>query len=138
MGGYATDQVYNDTCSTRTRTRTRLLLNPPSPSQLPPPYFFTCSANLGTASNKSATKPTSATWKIGASGSLLMATIILDSFIPAKCWIAPEMPMATYSSGATTWVISMAVADVEVMSNRVEVDEKEQAIGMERSSRKTR
>jgi hypothetical protein len=32
----------------------------------------------------------------------------------------------------------MAVADVEVMSNRVEVDEKEQAIGMERSSRKTR
>lgn len=31
-----------------------------------------------------------------------MATITLESFIPAKCWIAPEMPTAIYRSGATT------------------------------------
>ena len=36
-----------------------------------------------------------ATWKIGASSSLLIATMTLLSFIPARCWIAPEMPMAT-------------------------------------------
>jgi hypothetical protein len=36
----------------------------------------------------------SATWKIGASSSLLMATMTLESFMPARCWIAPEMPTA--------------------------------------------
>lgn len=39
----------------------------------------------GTALNKSATSPWSATWKIGASGSLLIATIVFESFIPARC-----------------------------------------------------
>ena len=35
-------------------------------------------------------------------GSLLIATITFESFIPAKCWIAPEMPAAAmYSCGAT-------------------------------------
>ncbi|RUS14677.1 hypothetical protein BC937DRAFT_93489 [Endogone sp. FLAS-F59071] len=29
---------------------------------------------------------------MGASGSLLMATMVLESFMPAKCWIAPEIP----------------------------------------------
>ena len=29
---------------------------------------------------------------MGASGSLLMATIVLESFIPDKCWMAPEIP----------------------------------------------
>ena len=38
---------------------------------------------------------------IGASGSLLIATITLLSFMPARCWIAPEIPTATYRSGAT-------------------------------------
>lgn len=47
-----------------------------------------------TASNRSATNPTSATWKIGASASLLIAAITFESFIPAKCWIAPEIPAA--------------------------------------------
>jgi len=42
------------------------------------------------------------TWKIGASGSLLIATMVLESFIPDRCWMAPEMPTATYSCGATT------------------------------------
>jgi len=36
----------------------------------------------------------SATWKIGASSSLLMATMTLESFMPARCWMAPEMPTA--------------------------------------------
>ena len=30
------------------------------------------------------------------------ATMTLLSFMPARCWIAPEMPTATYRSGATT------------------------------------
>eukprot|EP00960_Hanusia_phi_P003250 95635-Hanusia_phi.AAC.2 len=34
---------------------------------------------------------TRVTWKIGASGSLLMATIVLESFMPARCWMAPAM-----------------------------------------------
>jgi hypothetical protein len=29
-----------------------------------------------------------------ASSSLLMATMTLESFMPARCWIAPEMPTA--------------------------------------------
>ena len=48
----------------------------------------------GTALNRSATRPRSATWKIGASSSLLMAMMVLESFMPARCWIAPEMPTA--------------------------------------------
>ena len=34
------------------------------------------------------------TWKIGASASLLTATMTLESFMPARCWMAPEMPTA--------------------------------------------
>jgi len=37
-----------------------------------------------------ADKPKSATRKIGASGSLLMATMCFDDDMPARCWIAPE------------------------------------------------
>ena len=33
---------------------------------------------------------------------LLMATMSFESFIPARCWMAPEIPIATYNSGATT------------------------------------
>src|SRR5579885_2197622 len=57
--------------------------------------FFSSSTVSGTALNRSATSPKSATLKIGASGSLLIATMVLESFIPARCWIAPEMPTAT-------------------------------------------
>src|SRR5512143_759583 len=39
---------------------------------------------------------------MGASGSLFTATITLEPFMPARCWMAPEMPAAMYSSGATT------------------------------------
>lgn len=36
---------------------------------------------------------------------LLTATMSFESFMPAKCWIAPEMPNAMYSSGATTFPV---------------------------------
>jgi hypothetical protein len=49
----------------------------------------------GTILNRSPTRPMSATWKIGASSSLLMAMMVLLSFMPARCWIAPDMPIAT-------------------------------------------
>mmetsp|Transcript_11714 Transcript_11714/g.43657 ORF Transcript_11714/g.43657 Transcript_11714/m.43657 type:complete len:205 (+) Transcript_11714:230-844(+) len=39
---------------------------------------------------------------MGASASLLIATMVLESFIPLRCWIAPLMPTAMYRSGATT------------------------------------
>src|SRR5574343_92380 len=55
----------------------------------------------GTAANRSASRPKSATEKIGASGSWLIATITLESFMPARCWMAPEMPAAIYNVGAT-------------------------------------
>jgi len=40
--------------------------------------------------------------KIGASLSLLIATIVFDVRMPAMCWMAPEMPTATYRLGLTT------------------------------------
>lgn len=39
--------------------------------------------------------------KIGAFGSLFIATIYLESLIPAKCCIAPDIPQAIYNSGLT-------------------------------------
>src|SRR5699024_3865904 len=38
---------------------------------------------------------------MGASSSLLTATIVFEVCMPARCWIAPEMPLATYSCGDT-------------------------------------
>ena len=38
--------------------------------------------------------PRSAIVKIGASGSLLMAMMFLEPFMPTMCWVAPEMPQA--------------------------------------------
>lgn len=49
----------------------------------------------GTTLKTSPTMPKSAISKIGASPSLLMATMVLAVCIPALCWIAPEMPRAT-------------------------------------------
>jgi hypothetical protein len=37
----------------------------------------------------------SASSKIGASGSLLIATMVFNVCIPARCWMAPEIPTAT-------------------------------------------
>lgn len=61
-------------------------------------FFYNFSVISGTALNRSATKPKSETWNIGASGSLLIATIVLESFMPAKCWMAPDIPIAMYNS----------------------------------------
>src|SRR5450830_1456509 len=41
-----------------------------------------------------------------------MATITLESFMPARCWIAPLMPIATYSWGATHLPVIGRVAGV--------------------------
>src|SRR5690606_17743893 len=57
-------------------------------------------SSSGNSVNRSPTRPTSAISKIGASGSLLIATIVPASLMPVRCWIAPEMPTARYSSGA--------------------------------------
>lgn len=53
------------------------------------------STTLGRTSNRSPTTPKSATSKIGASSSLLIATMVLAVCMPARCWMAPEMPTAT-------------------------------------------
>ena len=44
---------------------------------------------------RSPTTPKSTSSKIGASSSLLTATIVFEVCMPARCWIAPEMPLAT-------------------------------------------
>ena len=64
-------------------------------------YLFNSATIAGTISNRSPVMPKSAISKIGASGSLLIATIVREPFIPTRCWMAPEIPSATYSFGAT-------------------------------------
>ena len=55
----------------------------------------TACSSSGTSLNRSPTSPKSAISKIGASASLLIATIVPASLMPVRCWIAPEMPIAT-------------------------------------------
>ena len=45
------------------------------------------------------------TLKSGASGSLLMHTMVWDSFIPAWCWIEPLTPHPMYSEGRITFPV---------------------------------
>src|SRR5271154_4556820 len=87
------------------RTRVRLVradgaTRPPhlGPGQ---PRAFRASINLGTTLWTSPTTPRSATEKMGASWSLLMAMMFFDPFMPTRCWVAPEIPHATYSVGLT-------------------------------------
>ncbi len=56
---------------------------------------FTSSVSFGTISCTSPTTPRSLNSKIGAFGSLLIATITFELCMPTLCWIAPEMPSAT-------------------------------------------
>src|SRR6476620_290225 len=69
------------------------------------------SVACGRTAKRSPTTPKSTSSKIGASLSLLTATIVLDVCMPARCWMAPEMPHATYSCGDTclpvwpTWLV---------------------------------
>src|SRR3954467_6441931 len=62
---------------------------------------FTSSVSFGTISCTSPTTPRSEYSKIGAFGSLLIATITPELCIPTLCWIAPEIPHAMYSFGET-------------------------------------
>ena len=52
------------------------------------------SVAVGSTVCRSPTTPKSTSSKIGASSSLLTATIVLEVCMPARCWIAPEMPLA--------------------------------------------
>src|SRR6266542_2796731 len=54
----------------------------------------TSSVSLGTISCRSPTTPKSQNSKMGALGSLLIATITPEPCMPTLCWIAPEMPQA--------------------------------------------
>src|SRR5439155_6854016 len=62
---------------------------------------LTNSVSFGTISCTSPTTPRSENSKIGAFGSLLIATITPELCIPTLCWIAPEIPHAMYSFGDT-------------------------------------
>src|SRR5713101_8158330 len=42
---------------------------------------------------------------MSASGSLFTATITLLEVMPARCWIAPEIPSAMYRSGDTVFPV---------------------------------
>ena len=46
-----------------------------------------------------------------------MATIVLESFIPDRCWIAPLMPTAICNSGATTF----GLADLQFVGHHAGV-----------------
>src|SRR5205823_9225572 len=61
----------------------------------------TSSVSFGTISCKSPTTPRSENSKIGAFASLLIATITFEPCMPTLCWIAPEIPQATYNLGET-------------------------------------
>src|SRR5437588_926983 len=62
---------------------------------------LSASMSRGTTLCTSPTTPRSAMEQMGASRSLLMATMFLDPFIPTMCWVAPEMPQAMYTVGLT-------------------------------------
>jgi len=47
--------------------------------------LFNFRDQLGDSCERSCTKPVVGTWKIGASGSLLMATMFFRALLPAKC-----------------------------------------------------
>src|SRR3954447_8581494 len=66
---------------------------------------LTSSVSFGTTSCTSPTTPRSENSKIGAFESLLIATITPADCIPTLCWIAPEMPQAMYSFGATLFPV---------------------------------
>src|SRR6185437_10894014 len=72
---------------------------------------FTASVSFGTILFRSPTMPRSENSKIGAFASLLIATMFSELCMPTLCWIAPEIPAARYSFGATVlpvWPICAA------------------------------
>src|SRR5207342_1042593 len=67
----------------------------------PPFLALIASVSLGTILWRSTTTPRSENSKIGAFWSLLMARMFSEFCMPTLCWIAPEIPSARYSFGAT-------------------------------------
>src|SRR6266404_1310329 len=61
------------------------------------PYIQNKRRSSSAISKTSPTMPYLATPKIDASASELTATMVLTCFMPARCWMAPETPMAMYS-----------------------------------------
>ncbi len=80
----------------RCEERQRRASKPPSPrSELGQPLrsvIFSVAA--GRTVLRSPTTPKSTSSKIGASSSLLTATMVFEVCMPARCWMAPEMPAA--------------------------------------------
>ena len=74
--------------------RRRTVSGPPPPRRQPLRWLI-CSVAAGSTVCRSPTTPKSTSSKIGASSSLLTATIVLEVCMPARCWMAPEMPSAT-------------------------------------------
>src|SRR6476660_3980892 len=72
------------------------------------------SVSFGITVNTSPTTPRSANSKMGAFTSLLLATITPALDIPTLCWIAPEMPQATYSLGDTVLPVCPTCIEYEV------------------------
>ncbi len=66
---------------------------------------WTLAVSMGTKVFASATMPRSATWKMGAFSSRLMATMVLASIIPAVYWTAPEVPMENSRPGRTVFPV---------------------------------
>src|SRR5581483_295857 len=73
------------------------LVHPPRRREVGRPHVRdrASSVSFGTISCRSPTTPRSAYSKIGACGSLLIATTTPEPCIPTLCWIAPEIPTAT-------------------------------------------
>ena len=71
--------------------RVRLPAGPGRAGQL---LALRASINFGNTLCTSPTIPRSATEKMGASWSLLMATMFFEFFMPTMCWVAPEIPHA--------------------------------------------
>ena len=79
--------------SRKTRSRPRVLRRCRG-ADYEPFFAFIAAVISGRTFRASPTIPRSAYWKMGASLSLLMAMMRLELFIPTRCWIAPEIPMA--------------------------------------------
>lgn len=76
----------------RCRTPAGRCLNGQALGDQAPSLIFSVSSGMN--SSTLATIPTSATWKIGALGFLLMATMKGLPLMPPMCWKEPLMPQA--------------------------------------------